>query len=189
MTTTMNLRDFLSSKKILHNGTPCEYNNALRVFIENQGSADIITYENTRHLSLLNVSVLERDSDGKYFYQFSVKRDGDIIDNIHYESISGIPAQLSYYIGGDKYMPEEVDKFVIVSSMYHDFQIRVTFLEKQTCNDEFKILSRYYLLNNEDRKKLATNRVETENIIYSNGMTIRKVGHMLTPKNQVSPWT
>lgn len=189
MTTTINLQEFLSSKKFLHNETPCEYNNALSFFIENQGSADIITYENTRHFSLLNVSVLERDTDGKYFYQFSVKRDGDIIDNIRYESISGIPAQLSYYIGGDKYMPEEVDKFVIASSMYHDFQIRVTFLEKQTCNDEFKILSRYYLINTEDRKKIATSRVETENIIYGNGMTVRKVVHMPTSKNQVSPWT
>ena len=173
MTTTMNLQDFLSSKKILHNGTPCEYNNALRVFIENQDNADIITYENTRHFSLLNVSVLERDADGNFFYQFSVKRDGDIIDNISFERISGIPAQLSYYIGGDKYMPEEVDKFVIASSMYHDFQIRVTFLEKQTTNDEFKIHSRYYLVNTEDRKKLATSRVETENIIYGDGMTRR----------------
>ena len=69
---------------------------------------------------------------------------------------------------------EEVDKFFFMSSPYHDFQIRVTFLEKQTCNDEFKILSRYYLVNTEDRKKLATSRVETENIIYSNGMTRRK---------------
>ena len=60
------------------------------------------------------------------------------------------------------------------SSMYNDFQIRVTFLEKQTTNDEFKILSRYYLINPEDRKKLATSKVETENIIYSNGMTGRR---------------
>jgi len=181
----INLNDFLSSKKILHNETSCEYNNALRFFIENQKNADIITYENIKHFSLLNVSVLERDADGKYFYQFSVKRDGDIIDNIRYESISGIPAQLSYYIGGDKYMPKEVDKFVIASSMYHDFQIRVTFLEKQTCNDEFKILSRYYLVNTEDRKKLATSRVETENIIYSNGMTGRreKKPKMIIQKN------
>ena len=82
--TTINLLDFLSSKKILHNKTPCEYNNALRFFIENQESTDIITYENIKHFSLLNVSVLERDANGKYFYQFSVKRDGDIIDNIHY---------------------------------------------------------------------------------------------------------
>lgn len=188
MTTTINLQDFLSSKTILYNDTPCEYNNALKFFIENKDNVDIITYENTRHFSLLNVSVLERDTDGKYFYQFSIKRDGDIIDNIRYQSISGIPAQLSYYIGGYKYMPEEVDKFVIASSMYHDFQIRVTFLEKQTTNDEFKILSRYYLVNTEDRKKLATSRVETENIIYGNGMTSRKVGLMPTPINQVSPW-
>jgi len=171
----INLRDFLSSKRILHNETPCEYNCALRFFIENQGNADIITYENIRHFSLLNVSVLERDTEGNFFFQFSVKREGDIIDNISFESISGIPAQLSYYIGGDKYMPEEVDKFVIASSMYHDFQIRVTFLKKQTTNDEFKIHSRYYLVNTEDRQKLATSRVETENIIYGDGMTRRKV--------------
>jgi hypothetical protein len=169
---TINLQDFLSSKRILHD-EKCEYDNALRFFIKNQDNADIITYENTRHFSLLNVSVLERDADGKFYYQFSIDRHGDIIDNIRFENISGIPAQLSYYIGGDKYMPEEVDKFVIASSMYHDFQIRVTFLEKQTCNDEFKILSRYYLVNSEDRKKLAMSKVITKNIIYGDGMTRR----------------
>lgn len=169
---TINLQDFLSSKRILHDGK-CEYYDALRFFIENQDNADIITYESTRHFSLLNVSVLERDADGKFYYQFNIDRHGDIIDNIRFESISGIPAQLSYHIGGDKYMPEEVDKFVIVSSMFHDFQIRVTFLEKPTCNDEFKILSRYYLVNSEDRKKLEMSKVITKNIIYGDGMTSR----------------
>ena len=168
-TTMINLNDFLSSKRILHNETSCEFNNALRFFIENQDNADIITYENTRHFSLLNVSVLERDADGKYFYQFSVKRDGDIIDNIRYESISGITAQLSYYIGCDKYMPEEVDKFFFVSSPYHDFQIRVTFLEKQTTNDEFKIHSRYYLINTEDRKNLAKSKIK---FVYKDNLYI-----------------
>jgi len=174
MITTINLQNFLSSKRILHNETDFDYNDALKYFIENQDNADIITYKNTRHFSLLNVSVLERDADGKFYYQFSIDRHGDIIDNICFESISGIPAQLSYYIGGDKYMPEEINKFVIASSMYHDFQIRVTFLEKQTTNDEFKILSRYYLVNTEDKKKLTTSKVETENIIYYNGMCKRK---------------
>jgi hypothetical protein len=175
MTTTINLQEFLFSKRILHNETDCNYNDALKFFIQNQDNTDIITYKNTRHFSLLNVSVLERDTDGNFYYQFSIDRHGDIIDNICYESISGINAQLSYYIGGHKYMPEEIDKFVIASSMYHDFQIRVTFLEKQTTNDEFKICSRFYLINPEDRKKLATSKVETKNIIYSNGMTMRKV--------------
>jgi len=159
----------------INNKTVCDYNNALKFFIINQDNADIITYKNTKHFSLLNIGVLERDADGNFYYQFSIDRHGDIIDNICYESISGINAQLTYYIGGDKYLPEEIDKFVIVSSMYHDFQIRVTFSEKQTTNDEFKILSRYYLINPENRKKLAISKVETENIIYSNGMTMRKV--------------
>jgi len=58
--------------------------------------------------------------------------------------------------------------------MYEDFQIRVTFLEKPKINDEFKILLRYYLINTVDRMKLATNRIETENFIYTNGVCIRK---------------
>jgi hypothetical protein len=203
--TTIDLQNFLFNKRILHDELSNNYSDAIKYLIKNKDNADIITYENTRHFSLLNVSVLEKDADGKFFYQFGVERDGDIIDNICYETISGIPAQLSYYIGGYKYMPEEVDKFVIASSVYHDFQIRVTFLEKQTCNDEFKILSRYYLVvNTEDRKKLATSIVETENIIYSDGMTRRKAigidtiqtslgqNHNIknmppTPKNSVSP--
>jgi len=56
------------------------------------------------------------------------------------------------------------------SSMYNDFQIRVTFLEKQTTNDEFKIHSRYYVVNSDDKKYLKTSRVVTKNIIYSDGM-------------------
>ena len=46
--------------------------NKVKLSFENKDNVDIITYENTRHFSLLNVSVLERDTDGKYFYQFSI---------------------------------------------------------------------------------------------------------------------
>jgi hypothetical protein len=171
MENTIILKDFLSSKRILHSDTASNYTDGLRFFIENENNSDITTYNYTKDFLLLNVDVLGKDKEGKYFYEYSVERFGDIVDNI---SSPDVNVQLTYYIGGIKYMPEEVNQFVIVSSMYHEFKIRITFMEKPTSDNEFKILLRYYLINTSDRQKLTMSKVITENIIYSNGMAIKR---------------
>lgn len=168
----IDLYDFLSTKQIIHNDTITDYLDAIKFFIENKEQANMITYNYIKHFSICNVSILETDKEGNYFYEFSVERHGDIIDNIHFES-PNINAQLTYYIGGIKYSPEEVNEFLIVSAPYHDFKIRVTFLEKPTFDDEFKILGRYYILDSPDRKLLAAEKVKTKNNIYNNGMCHR----------------
>ena len=96
------------------------------------------------------------------------------IDNIRFESDNNLKVKLNYNIGDTKYIPEEFNEFVIIASQYNDFKIRVIFLEKPTTDDEFKILSRYYLINSQDRKILATNKIITKNNIYSNGVCCRK---------------
>jgi hypothetical protein len=175
MADTINLEDFLSSKKIVHGESEINHTNGIRFLIENQEkeNADIITYNYTKHFSMFGISVLEMDKKGNYFYEYSLDRNGDIIDNIRFESLSNLKVQLSYYIGGIEYSPEEIDKFVVVSAQYHDFKVRITFLEKPNPGDEFKILSRYYLINLQDKGLLSKNRIRTENNIYNYGMCIK----------------
>lgn len=170
----VNLADFLSSRRILHNETLLEYNDALVYCLQNRRIADIITYQNERQFVLNNISILEKDTNENLFYEFSVKRQGDIVDSIRFESTSNLNVELSYYIGGIKYMPEDFTGFVFISSLYNDFHIRITFLEKPCVDAEFKIRARYYLIDTVDRNILAESRVVTQNIIYSEGMCHRQ---------------
>jgi len=169
----INLKKFLSNKKILHSETTYTYDDAILFLIKNEQNADIITYNIIHFLPLDNV--IEIDTYGYYFYEFIVKRDGDIVDNIYFESPSNLNVKLNYYIGNIKYIPEEVNEFVMVSSQYNDFKIRVTFLDKPITNDECKIILRYYLINLQDRKLLIQSNVITKNITYCNGLCYKNI--------------
>ena len=145
-----------------------DYNEALLFFVENKENADIITYNKVDIFSLLSVDVL-RIGKQHYYYEYSVDRTGDIIDNIRFES-SNKNIRINYYIGGYKYEPSEVKEFILVSAPYTDFKIRITFLEKPSNEDEFSIHSRVYLLDTEYRKKMARNTVITNTNIYKDGI-------------------
>jgi hypothetical protein len=58
--------------------------------------------------------------------------------------------------------------------MTSEFVIRVTFLEKPNNNDEFKIIMRNYILNDEDKKTLSTNSlgVKCDKLRYHNGQLV-----------------
>jgi hypothetical protein len=170
----INLEDFLLSKRILHSNIINNYQDAINFYINNKHNTDIVTYTSIRHFVLFNISVLEKDEEDNYFYEFSIQRSGDRIDDIHFESDSNMNVQMSYYIGDIKYTPEEINEFIIIHSQYYNLQIRITFLEKPTMNDEFKIISRYYIINAQDRRILATSNIETKNMVYSNGICNRK---------------
>ena len=129
----------------------------------------MITYNSVRHFSINNISILKLDNKGNYFYEFSVDRHGNIIDNIFLSHSPNVNIVLSYYIGGKKYSLEEVKKIVVCASIHYEFKIRVTFLEKTNFNDEFKIIMRNYILETGDRKRLATNPLKCDNIRYYNG--------------------
>ena len=102
------------------------------------------------------------DTNGKYFYEYSVERLGEIVSNIHLDESQNLDIKLTYYIGGIKYTPDEVNEFVLISARYHDFKIRFTFLEKPNHDYEFKLFLRYYIINNIDRKLLAQSIVVTK---------------------------
>ena len=152
MSTIINLYDFLSKKKIIHSETATNYNDGITFFIESNIKlyADAITYNSSRQFLINNISIFEVDDKGNYFYEFSVDRYGDIIDNIFLEKSPYLKAELTYYIDGDKCLPEEIKYFVTCVSLYSGFKIRITFLEKPNLHDELKIIMRNYLLNTED---------------------------------------
>lgn len=174
MENTIDLQHFLSSKKILYSETAFDYSSGIRFLVENEKNADIVTYNYTKKFGLFSIDVLQKDKEGHYFYEYSVDRIGDIVDNINVESSTNLNMQLSYNIGGFNYSYYELKQFVFISSAYHEFKIRITFLEKPNPSDEFEILSRYYLINPQDRELLRKNKVNTENNIYYNGMCIKK---------------
>jgi len=134
----------------------------------------IITYNYVKNFVLFGIDVLQRDKEGYYFYEYCAERIGDIIDNITIENSKNLNVKLSYNIGGISYTSDEVKEFIFISSPYYALNIRITFLKKPNLNDEFKILSRYYLINNQDRSFLAKNMINTENHIYNNGRCIKK---------------
>ena len=170
--TTMNrivLSNFLNSKRILHSDAT-DFAGAMNFFLENEENSDAITYYDTRHFLLMGVQVLEIDKNGHHFFEISVKRHGDIVDNISVESLSSLNVAISYNIGGTEYAHSEIDEFVLVAGVYQDFVIRITFLQKPTIDSEFKIMSRYYILNSRDRKLLNQSQVFTRNCFYVNGV-------------------
>jgi len=176
MENAINLQEFLSSKTILHSETASEFDDALRILIEDKPTADIITYNHTRHFLLSSMGVLEKDIDEHSFYEFTVEKSCDIVDNIRFETASNLTVQLSYNIGGINYTPEELDEFVIVSSQYNNLTIRITFLEEPTADDEFNIISQYYfIINLQYRRLLETSTVITKSNIYSNGICVKNV--------------
>jgi len=162
---------------IIHSETITNYEDGLSFFIENKEHIDAITYNSVRHFLINNISILELDEYGNIFYEFSIDRNSDIIDNIYLECPEHVKAQIVYYINGKKFLPEEVKSFIICAAVYNDFKIRVTFLEKPNFNDEFKIIMRNYLLNVVDKKILSTNTlgVKCDNIIYHNGVCYKQL--------------
>ncbi len=168
----IDLYDFLSKKKIIHSEMTTNYKHGLIFFIENKEQCDAITYNSVRHFSINNISMLELDEKGNYFYEFSVDMTSDIIDNIIFEKSPNLSSQFTYYIGGKIYLPNEIKKFITCAAPYSDFKVRITFFQKPNNNDEFKMIMRNYLLNPEDRKILCTHSlgVKCDYFSYYNGV-------------------
>ena len=167
----INYYDFMSKRIILHSLTATNTTDGIKFLIKNEGKADMITYNHTDKFSLFG-DILHVNENKHYFYEYSPKRNGDIMDNIRFES-TNLKVKLTYYIGGAVYDPEEVDEFLTISTPFHDFRIRITFLEKPNVNDEFMVHSRMYLIEPETRKLLTINTVITKTNIYNSGMCAR----------------
>ena len=174
MNTTLELVDFFAGKKILHFEDSKNFNDALKFFIKNESNCDIVTYNHINSILLFNIAVLEINNEGQCYYDFIITREGDMIDNIFIEKSPNLNIEISYHIGGIKYTPEEVKQFIFAAAQYHEFKIRITFIENPTIYDKINIISRRYLFNKQDRKYLATSMIRTKNNDYMNGMCVKR---------------
>ena len=173
MTTAINYDEFIKNASIVHSDMAMNYHNALEFFILHRGihkgRLDMVTYNYKEKFLLFSVGFLQADENDNYFFEYTPKRDCDIMDNIEVRPINK-NIKITYYIGGQQYDPQVVKEFVFVAAMYHEFKIRITFLEKPTENFEFVVHSRKFIMEPELRKKLMVSKLTTDLNIYNQGM-------------------
>lgn len=173
MCDTINLYDFIKEREFIHHSEILSYTEGLTLLVQQPKYVSGITYNFTEHISLVNVDVLKIDDTGQYYYEFSPERNGDIIDEIKYEQLTDLDAELTYNIGGIDYLSKEVNEFLFVSALYNEFKVRITFMRKPEINDKFKINSRYWLIDSEPRRLLQRSKVITKYNIYDGGICKR----------------
>ena len=161
---------FISEKNILHSDTVTNYSDGLIFLLKNKENTDIITYNQRNNFLLLSIGVLQADENNNYYYEHTLTKDVDMIDNIRVEPINK-NIKISYYIGGILYDPNIVKEILFFTLDYHDFKIRITFLEKPSNDFDFSIYSRAYLLDHGNNKnKITTKKIITNTNIYMSGM-------------------
>lgn len=173
MRDTINLCDYIKEREFIHNEEIYSYTEGLSLLVQQPKSVSGITYYFTNQFSLANIDVLKIDNIGQYYYEFSPERNGDIIDEIKYETNTDLDAKLTYNIGGIEYLPEEFNEFLFVSALYNEFKIRIIFMRKPEIDDKFNIHSRYWLFDSEPRRFLQRSKVITKYNMYSNGVCER----------------
>ena len=118
---------------------------------------------------------LNVDQDGNLYFETSVNRDGDIVDNFSFNQSSySTRIKVTFFIGRDEYSHSQVDEIVIAAAAYEDFVIRVTFLQTPRQDEEIELRSRYYMFHNQDRQLLKRAIVHTRNFFYGSGMCCYK---------------
>lgn len=170
----INLYDFIKKREFIHSQEEINsYREGLMLLVQKPKSVDGITYYFTNQLSIVNIDCLKIDDNGYYYYEFRPERNGDIIDEIKYETSTDLDAKLTYSIGDMVYQPEEFNDFLFVSAIFNEFKVRITFMRKPYFDDKFKIISRYWLLDSEPRILLQRSNVITKYNIYNGGICER----------------
>ena len=172
MTEIIDLKEFLENKKIIHSTTATKYIEGLTFFLNNEKNADIITYNSTINFLINNIDIFKINDKGYKYYEISIERAGDIIDDIHLENTNNLNIEVSYIIGNRLFTTEKIKEFVMCASIYTEFKIRLTFLEKPKNNNEFKIVFKNYIINRKNRELLLKNPVKTKYINYINGIAL-----------------
>lgn len=165
-----NYCEFKSTLKILHNDSIKNYSDAIKFFIENESDTYTITYKQTKKIILFNIDMMKINANGNYYFDFSMDRKTDIIDDINIEFENIQEYKMKYLIGGNLYEPENVNEFIFIAAQYHEFRIQIEFLKKPINNIEFCVSWKSYILNKSQRRLLGQNPVFTKSNLYLCGM-------------------
>ena len=167
----INIKEFLNSKRIIHSEKANDSISGLQFLIENEKIADIITFNTCIQFSLVNVSDLKKNIEGFYFYEYNMKRIGDIVDNIKVESLSNSKYYITYNIGDINYTTDKINEFILLLAPYQNFKIRITFLETPNQHAEFIISLRQYFIDNKSNTELLSfNCVCSDSGVYNGGI-------------------
>ena len=127
-------------------------------------NSSIISYNTTKNISLSNDVLI----DNTFIY--SIEREADIIENIHFVSTDK-NIKMTFIIGDNEY--DNINTFIYVSSMYNEIKLKFIFTEKPNLDDKIYISYKNYLLNVNERNNFIKNVVKTDTNIYSNGVCSR----------------
>lgn len=166
----LDYENVINSLKIEHSNIITNTIDGLQFLLASK--SDGISYNRSRQFFLLNVAVLEKDTDGNCVYEFILNRDGDIFDNFKFESTNK-NLKFSYIIGGTKYESDVISELITVAASYSYLKIRVTFLEKPNIDDEFSIFYRVYLFDIDTKNYLMNNSIKTKSNLYTDGVCSR----------------
>ena len=167
--------EFMATKKIEHTGYSDDYIEAIQILVKHQDYKNImdcnyldgVSYLWKKQITGVNLS----SENGKYYCEIVFPRNGDIIDNIQVQS--NIKHTVSYYMNNIKCVPDY--EFLMVSAIYVEYKIRITFDTHPTINDLTTIIARYYVMDIEHRILLQKSTIITNNYIYNDGLCQHKV--------------
>ena len=160
--------DFMRANSINHNDNIDTFSDGLKYLIES--NSNIVSYDTQINLLLFNTAVLEVDKNGSYIYEYTLKKEADIIDNIHIISLNS-NVKIIYIIGGEEY--DNIKTFLSYAAQYHEFKLKFIFTDPKE-DDKITICYRNFLLNPNLRKIIMNeNTIKTDTNIYHYGMCTR----------------
>lgn len=103
-----------------------------------------VSYNSSIKCHMANADVLLIDENGKYYFEYVIIRNCDIIDSItvkmfsvnseqgqeNHQVLSQSQPTLCYYIGGIKLAADKISELITVAAMFTEFRMRVIFAEK-----------------------------------------------------------
>ena len=170
----MNFEEYMKDKSvfILNNDKNLEYYESFKILIEKEKEFSMIKYNYHKNLLVLNIAVMECDNNGKYYYDYEIERDCDIIDDFKFIA-NDLDVTFKFICGLNEFSIDEIKSFLLVSAMYNQLKLRITFNEISRTNKEISIYYSKYLCKTDIKKELMKNRIITPSIIYNQGVCIR----------------
>lgn len=133
---------------------------------------DIIKYPFMKKLLISNISVMEKDNEGKYYYDYELKRDCDIVSDFILDS-DELDIKISFICGLNEYEMKDINKLLLASCIYSPIKLRITFNDEIKKEKEIKITYYKYLCNRDISYYLMKNKIITPAIIYNDGICIK----------------
>jgi len=172
----MDLEEFMKYKKIFVSNDYLTDIESLELLLSKQNEFDIIKYPFIKSLKILNISVIEKDNDGKYYYDYELKRDCDIASDFILDS-DGLDVKFTFICGLNEYEMKDINIILLASCVYSSIKLRITFNNEIIKNKEIKITYNKCLCNRNISYYLMKNKIITPAIIYNEGICIKNYLH------------